>query len=348
MTHQSHSASESLDSLVAEIADEFIERTQRGEAPSVEEYVERHPEISATLRQVLPAVRLMNQPALTSDSLRHVKQEDLSGTLGDYKLLREIGRGGMGVVYEAEQISLSRRVALKTLPFAAAMDPRRLERFKNEAQAAAQLHHSNIVPVHAVGCERGVWYYAMQMIQGHSLAELIDELKRDDSAARGSSVASRMRTLLDRSDAFLPAQQEASGSRDQSGRKHDPAGRATVVATAEETASFRGFHTTSSHRETAFLNVAVNLAIQAAEALEHAHELDIVHRDIKPGNLMIDARGNLWVTDFGLARFRDDANVTATGDVIGTLCYMSPEQASGRRGAVDQRTDIYSLGATLY
>src|SRR5262249_34295085 len=94
-------------------------------------------------------------------------------TLGDYRIVREVGRGGMGVVYEAEQISLSRRVALKVLPFAATMDPRRLQRFKNEAVAAASLHHEHIVPVHAAGCERGVHFYAMQFIDGFTLAQVL-------------------------------------------------------------------------------------------------------------------------------------------------------------------------------
>src|SRR5207244_12227998 len=105
------------------------------------------------------------------------------GQLGEYRLSREVGRGGMGIVYEAHQISLNRRVALKVLPFAAALDPKQLQRFKNEAQAAAQLHHNFIVPVYAVGYERGIHYYAMQFIEGQSLAAMIREL-RQISASR--------------------------------------------------------------------------------------------------------------------------------------------------------------------
>ena len=335
---------DSIDSLVAELADDFVERSQRGENPRVEDYTKQHPQIADMLRQVLPAVRLMRQSGVAankSPQKPEVSIEEIGGTLGDYKLLREIGRGGMGVVYEAEQISLSRRVALKILPFAAAMDPRRLERFKNEAQAAAQLHHSNIVPVYAVGCERGVWYYAMQMINGHSLAELIAQLRawnplQHETEAPENSGAKSM--LEYASDAVTLHDRSEPGSNLQPG----------TPAAGIETAEFAGLSTSSSNRELQFIQNAVGLGIQAATALDHAHDLDIVHRDIKPGNLMIDARGNLWVTDFGLARFRDDANVTATGDLIGTLSYMSPEQASGRRGAVDHRSDVYSLGATLY
>src|SRR5262249_6036763 len=119
----------------------------------------------------------------------------VAGPLGDYRLLREVGRGGMGVVYEAEQLSLGRRVALKVLPFAAALDARQLQRFKNEAQAAAHLHHPNIVPIHAVGVERGVHFYAMQLIEGQSLAALIRGLRQaegrepaDEATAPGGQV----------------------------------------------------------------------------------------------------------------------------------------------------------------
>ena len=101
------------------------------------------------------------------------------GVLGDYRIVREIGRGGMGVVYEAEQISLGRRVALKVLPFAAMLDERQLKRFRNEARAAATLDHPHIVPVHAIGCERGVHFYAMSLVNGRTLAQVIADLRAD-------------------------------------------------------------------------------------------------------------------------------------------------------------------------
>src|SRR5437016_9102270 len=112
------------------------------------------------------------------------------GPLGDYRIVGEIGRGGMGVVYEAIQVSLGRRVALKVLPFAAALDGKQLQRFKNEAQAAAHLHHQNIVPVHGVGCERGVHYYAMQFIDGQTLAAMIAQLRLDAGLDRDDQVGS--------------------------------------------------------------------------------------------------------------------------------------------------------------
>jgi serine/threonine protein kinase len=234
------------------------------------------------------------------------------GQLGDFRLLREVGRGGMGVVYEAEQISLRRRVALKVLPFAAAIDPRQLQRFKNEALAAAHLRHENIVPVYAVGAERGVHYYAMQFVEGQSLAALIAELRRLDSG------------LGDKETARLSSCGGGAGS-------------AAASLSRERSAGRRRYY-----------DWVAALGRQAALALEHAHQTGIVHRDVKPANLLLDERGQLWVADFGLAQVTGDAGLTVTGELLGTLRYASPEQVLARRGVVDHRSDVYSLGATLY
>ncbi|HMF11470.1 MAG TPA: protein kinase, partial [Gemmataceae bacterium] len=170
MTTLSRPETGSLESLVAQVVDEFLARQQRGEQPDIEEYAARHPEHATVLRDVLTSLRIVGlSSAPGAAAALGPGEEPLAGTLGDFRLLREIGRGGMGVVYEAEQISLGRRVALKVLPFAATMDSRQLQRFKNEAHAAAQLHHTNIVPIYSVGCERSVHFYAMQYIEGHSL-----------------------------------------------------------------------------------------------------------------------------------------------------------------------------------
>ncbi len=239
------------------------------------------------------------------------------GRLGDFRLFAEVGRGGMGVVYEAEQLSLRRRVALKVLSFAAALDPRRLQRFKNEALAAAQLRHENIVPVYAVGCERGVHFYAMQFIEGRSLASLIAELRREQG---------------DKTDSTNPLPAAAAETRTAE------AGQRTVASLSRERAA-------GGRRYFAW---AAALIRQAASALEYAHQLGVVHRDVKPANLLLDERGQLWVADFGLAQVAGDAGLTQTGELLGTLRYASPEQALGRPGVVDHRSDVYSLGATLY
>ena len=187
----------SVELLVSEAANEFLERLGRGERPDAEEYAGRHPALAAVLRQVLPALEAWQSPGGDHSWDRYSDPAGLTGCLGDYRILRELGRGGMGVVYEAEQFSLGRRVAVKVLPFAAALDAKQLQRFKNEAVAAAHLHHPHIVPVYFVGCERGVHYYAMQFIDGQSLAEVLAELRR--SAGGPAS-----RPLSDSAPAVLP------------------------------------------------------------------------------------------------------------------------------------------------
>ena len=167
------------DQALAVLVEQLTARLQAGEAIDLEACCRAHPEHAQRLRELLPALEML--ATLDQDS---GNGPDLGEPLDDFRLLREVGRGGMGVVYEAEQISLRRRVALKVLPFAATLDPKRLQRFRNEAQAAACLHHPNIVPVHGVGCVRGVHYYAMQFIEGQSLARVIEELRKHWESAK--------------------------------------------------------------------------------------------------------------------------------------------------------------------
>jgi serine/threonine protein kinase/tetratricopeptide (TPR) repeat protein len=272
------------------------------------------------------------------------------GELGDFRLLREIGRGGMGIVYEAVQISLNRPVALKVLSFAAALDPKQLHRFKNEAQAAAQLHHTNIVPVHAVGCERGVHYYAMQLIDGKSVAAMIAELRQLARFNADGQADWRHASILANElvHGHVAVSHSTTPDPDQTGPYSPP--KDPPQGHPEETVSqpAAALSTERSIKSRRFFHRVAHLGMKAAEALEHAHQLGVVHRDIKPANLLVDVRGNLWITDFGLALFQSDGALTLTGELLGTLRYMSPEQASAKRGLVDHRTDIYSLGITLY
>ena len=172
--------SASDETLVGQIAEDFVASLDRGEQPDIEDLAARHPEMATRIQEVLTAlqaVRLLSPGGAGTGETEPVDAQAV-GQLGDYRIIREIGRGGMGVVYEAEQISLGRRVALKVLPFAAVLDAKQLQRFKNEAHAAAHLQHTNIVPVYSVGYERGVHYYAMQYIEGGTLADVIGELRR--------------------------------------------------------------------------------------------------------------------------------------------------------------------------
>ena len=242
----------------------------------------------------------------------------------------------MGIVYEAEQVSLGRRVALKVLSGTAALDPLKLQRFRVETQAVAQLHHPHIVPIFAVGSERGAHYYAMQFIDGPTLQEVIHQHRRFGRVAVGdpdsgpiSSVTGGMPATPSTAPSEAPADEASDGE-------------------TEDLPSILLASEMSSHRGRGAFRALARLAIQAAEALDHAHTMGILHRDIKPSNLLIDSTANLWVTDFGLARFQDGPGLTRTGDVLGTLRYMGPELVLGHRIAYDPRSDIYSLGATFY
>jgi WD40 repeat protein len=264
------------DEALVRVLDEYIADLEAGRPADAASLLAKHSSIAQRLRVCLSGLNLLGEavPALAPTA------PNLGPEFGDYRIIREVGRGGMGIVYEAVQISLDRRVALKILPFAAGLDPRQLQRFKHEALAASHLHHEHIVPVYAVGCEGGVHFYTMQFIEGTSLAGIAATQRSADDGAHVRAMA--------------------------------------------------------------------QFAWQAAEALDHAHQVGVVHRDIKPANLLVDNRGHLWVTDFGLASVQGGEGLTVSGDILGTLRYMSPEQASARRGVVDHRTDIYALGVTLY
>jgi serine/threonine protein kinase/tetratricopeptide (TPR) repeat protein len=320
------------DSHLVQVLDGYLAALQAGTAPDKEKLLAQYPELAEDLEACLASLDFIRQaavkPAVGEPGLEDV--DSPNRTLGDYRIVREIGRGGMGIVYEAEQVSLARRVALKVLPFAATLDPKQLQRFKNEAQAAAQLHHTNIVSVYGVGCERGVHFYAMQFIEGETLAATIRELRQTTGTDEESS----------RRDA-----ESAEQAKNHASSLRPPR---LCAKPSSETQAIAGLPTERSIKSLAFFRTVANLGVQAAEAVEHAHQLGVVHRDIKPANLLVDVRGNLWITDFGLAQFQSNAGLTLSGDVVGTLRYMSPEQALAKRSLIDHRTDIYSLGVTLY
>jgi serine/threonine protein kinase len=280
----------------------YQEALRAGRRVDRAEFLAAHPEVADQLSEYLRALEMIQSVAgEMTPSDRPEDDRSPLGTgdlLGDFRILREVGRGGMGVVYEAVQLGLpDRRVALKVLPVSSSLDPRTLQRFRVETQAAACLNHPNIVPVFSAGCEQGVPFYAMPLIKGRSLAEILRTLRSDDKAPVLTPLPS-------------------------------VAGKGLV---------------------TPWPVMVAHLGLQAAEALGHAHSLGVIHRDIKPSNLIIDDDWNLWVTDFGLARIAcNDTGLTSTGDLVGTLRYMSPEQIRGEPGAGDARADIYALGVTLY
>jgi hypothetical protein len=324
------------DPRVVEALDEYLAALESGHKPERQAFLARHAAIAPALAECLEGMEALHPSSSAAQRPGNggtTLTDWQPGTvLGDFRIVREVGRGGMGVVYEAEQVSLGRRIALKVLPFALTLDSRQLQRFKNEARAAAQLHHQNIVPVYYVGNERGVHFYAMQYIDGRSLAEVIHESWQVAASAEGHA-----------------AQPAASAARPLAhGESTGPYMSAPHAAAETAIRPPDALTTAYSTDSPSFYPAVVRLVAQAAEALEHAHGYGIVHRDIKPANLMVDTQGHLWITDFGLAQFQADAGLTQSGDLLGTLRYMSPEQAGGRRVLLDHRTDVYSLGATLY
>jgi serine/threonine protein kinase/WD40 repeat protein len=296
---------------------------------------------------------------------RRNARPDTMRQVGDYRLVREIGRGGMGVVYEAEQISLNRRVALKVLPTQVSTDAHMLERFRREAKAAAGLHHTNIVPVFEVGQDGELCYYAMQFIAGQGLDQVIEELRRireessqcvggspsENGEVRAAALSLWTGTIgsrgpatsqvtqaskappVEETDAYLTKAIPTDGSSQPAAVYQDSAPQPEGSCPARSDADARHY----------FKSVA-RIGYQTATALAYAHARGVIHRDIKPSNLLLDAAQVVWVTDFGLAKTNDDG-LTNSGDLVGTLRYMAPERF---RGECDVRADVYALGLTLY
>jgi eukaryotic-like serine/threonine-protein kinase len=345
---------------VGRVAEAFLARYRRGERPSLAEYTQKYPELAEQMRDLFPALVLMEEmgsvegprsasPAGTAPGTGKMPEQ-----LGDYRILREVGRGGMGVVYEAVQESLGRHVALKVLSSHPLLPPTHLERFRREARAAARLHHTNIVPVYAVGAQDGVHYYAMQFIQGQGLDEVLKEVKRLRSK-KGPLPAEDPEPGAGRSQGLaqglLSGQFAGAGA---SGREGEAPGGPSVSpsppaspgppAASSAAGPASGTELTSQPEARYFRSVA-RMGVQVAAGLDYAHQQGILHRDIKPSNLLLDALGTVWITDFGLAKAEGSDELTHTGDIVGTLRYMAPERLQGR---ADRRSDVYGLGITLY
>jgi WD40 repeat protein/serine/threonine protein kinase len=343
--------------IVDQLAEEFLARYRRGECPAVREYTDKYPEHAAQIRDLFPAVIALERvaPADDSESVQRrkaaavISPAQLPEQLGDYRIVREIGRGGMGVVYEAEQQALGRRVALKVLFSNAAGDAKVLARFRRESRAAAQLHHSNIVPVFDVGQQDELCYYAMQFIRGQALDAVVRELQRLRAGSPSGTVKAEADPACPLAQSLWTGEFEPAGS--ASGTvDYEPGPAPTagpVTRPAEPTAVALPDHSelssVASNYQRYCRNVA-RLGLQVAQALAYAHAHGIIHRDIKPANLLLDTSGVLWVSDFGLVKTQDPA-LTDTGDLVGTLRYMAPERF---RGECDTRADVYALGLTLY
>ncbi len=277
--------------LVDQLIATYAERVARGEAPRPEELIARAPQHRLELERCF---RMLEgaPPTETGALARDV-------VLGDFRLGRELGRGGMSVVYEAEQLSLGRAVALKVLRHHLTLEPRHVERFQREARAAAKLAHEHVVPIHAVGAHDGHAFIAFELVRGPTLAGAIATLR-------------------------------GSGARPTT----DDLARASGAVELARCASYSA--------------ACVQLLRGVFEAVEFAHAAGVIHRDLKPSNILLDARGKPLVADFGLAKDMGQASLSITGETLGTPHYMSPEQAGALSHLVDGRTDVFSLGVTLY
>ncbi|MCG8584767.1 MAG: protein kinase [Pirellulales bacterium] len=356
------------------LAEEFATRWRDGESPTVQEYTQRYPHLADEISELFPSLMMMEQLGQKEDSERTRARAygavSLSRLerLGDFRIVREIGRGGMGVVFEAEQESLGRHVAVKVFVGSGPSSSRQLERFQREAQAIANLHHTNIVPVFGVGEHDGLHYYVMQLIDGVGLDLVLQVLRsqvdggqerpnseptstQDDEQAAADTVDLTDTHAIHRAARLMRAGCIASGSRSTI-HKHSALDEqdTTQIASREEACEPSPSETMLPHDTSVALGdrywrSVARIGCELAGAVQYAHSQKVLHRDIKPSNVMLDRNGVVWVTDFGLAKFTESDELTDTGDIVGTLRYMAPEQFNGQSS---ESCDIYSIGITLF
>jgi serine/threonine protein kinase/WD40 repeat protein len=343
-----HSAAATFDM----VAEKFVRELREGRQPSLIEYKQEWPHLADEIDELFPMLQELETHPETSagSSADRPSTAGIPSKLGEYEIVREIGRGGMGIVYEARHHIMQRRVALKVLPRSLSRQKNCLERFMREARAAGMLHHTNIVPVFEVGDADGVYFYAMQYIHGQNLDVVIDELRRISGSRHGQPPSPAPGDPATAAMTLWQGRADGSVTGKESPRDVVPDGPAEVPQreAGRPRATFPASESSEWYRVgdagDSFFRRVARVGIQVAEALDFAHEHGLLHRDIKPSNLILDTNGVVWVTDFGLAK-NDGENLTHTGDIVGTLRYMAPERFRDR---ADRRSDLYSLGLTLY
>jgi hypothetical protein len=308
-----------------EVAELFLARFRAGERPSLTKFIAAQPELADEIRSLFPALVEMEQagsavgPATAAEVPRPDRASAMVESLGGYRILREIGRGGMGVVYEAEHSSLQSRVALKVMHPRFRADETSLRRFQTEARSAARLHHTNIVPVFDFGQQDGVCYYAMQLIAGVGLERVLEDVRHLRAAAANDALDEARLTREDAPTAavedslsvvsrglltgqFAPAQMvsSAAGSDAPATAEIDApvttGNRATAPESDGSAAGAKDGSSSSSiagQSKSIYFREVARLGVQVADALDHAHRQGVIHRDIKPSNLLLDAQGNV-------------------------------------------------------
>jgi serine/threonine protein kinase len=299
------------------LASQFAEEMRAGKRPSVESWARRFPPHAKRIREYFPVLAMLEQARSDDDATnlrRHMPESLPIRFIGGCEILCELGRGGMGVVYQARETSSGHIVAIKVLPWRVSIVPEWQQQFTREAQTVAKLKHPNIVPVFRFGQEQGYCFFVMQYVNGIGMDRLVTRLTQTDSV-----VLDDERQLLHQSrpEGFV-------ASHAGLGQSVSPSRRQLI----------------SRYSWSLF----IRLIVQAAQALQHAHESGIVHNDIKPGNLLLDAQSRVWVTDFGVAQPLNSLH-PVQDNAAGTLRFMAPERF---HQPGDVRSDIYALGMTLY
>ena len=307
------------------LASQFVDELRAGHKPSVDNYARRYPAHADLIRESFPVLAILEQARIQNEAAairKNMPETFPFSRLGRCELLCELGRGGMGVVFQAREADSGHIVAVKVLPWRVSVVPEWQRRFEEEARTTAKLRHRNIVPVFRFGQEHGYCYYVMQFVNGIGLDVIIkrlgevdgviyqDEIERMESAQPAGFVTSMampaIQTMAQVEDATEPRRKKLTSR------------------------SWKSF---------------TQLAIQATQALRYAHSHKLLHNDIKPGNLLLDSGGRVWITDFGLSGPMQSPDGKPENRLMGTLRYMAPERLVGIH---DARSDIYSLGITLY
>ena len=302
-----------------DIVEQFTAEIRAGQSPSVQQFVEQNPTHAEELPDLLSSVAMIEGLKNYSPNSSVPDQQfidiDVPDFLGEYRIVREIGRGGMGIVFEAVHETLGRRVAIKVMTVGLISNTKHLERFHREAISAASLHHTNIASVFGAGEDNGLHFYVMEFIDGQSVSQIL----------KGAAIGLDETINL---PAVSPPPTTPPSQPIAPNRTHDD----LVIGDEKITSKNR-------------YKWVADTGQQIADALAYAHEKNILHRDIKPANLVMDFHGTVWLTDFGLAKNIVDDALTKTGDIIGTPQYMAPESFSGN---YDCRSETYCLGLTLY
>jgi serine/threonine protein kinase/WD40 repeat protein len=347
--NDSSSTPDSKDLFLASFARELERSLQRDEV--IRRYCEERPELAERLRGLAGMNLVLDEAVASPDEPRPPER------LGEFRIFRRIGRGGMGEIYEAMQESLVRRVAVKVIR-RGRVSPEARERFLREQEVLANLHQTHIVPIHTAGEEGNIQYFAMPYIEGAALHHVIRSAYLTAMAPRGkvptlrelaSQVAKQSR---EKSTAKSPEKAEETVNRaTEDYRLPEYSQLMPLVADPPPGAQVR--------LSAEYFRSVAEVMIDVAGAVQHAHVAGYIHRDLKPSNLMIDLAGQSWVIDFGLAgllaanhgtnEWAGHAGSASNGltaeHMLGTINYMAPEQV---RGMADARSDVWGLGATLY